>query len=76
MSINEEIETDDNKYEVRLMPIYSCKDCIFIYIDKGEGKYNTFCTKLTGRTMTIKYGTRPTPEHFKFPKFCLLPKRE
>ena len=69
-------EETEEKYEVRLLPIYSCKDWNFIYIDKSEGKYNTFCTKLAGRTMPIKYGSKMTPEHFKFPKFCMLDKGE
>ncbi len=74
--IEVESQNEEDKYEVRYLPIYSCKDCNFIYIEKDEYRYNTFCTKLAGQTMTIKYGTKMTPEHFKFPKFCLLTKRE
>ena len=67
---------EDEKYEVRLLPIYSCMDCDYIGYDIGTDKYITYCTKLVGCTPVIKYGTEKTPEHFKFPNFCSLAKRE
>lgn len=76
-SIKVETQTpnEDEKYEVRLLPIYSCMDCDHIGYDIGTNKYNTYCTRLAGCTPTIKYGTEKTPEHFKFPKFCTLAKK-
>jgi len=76
-------EDNDEQYEVRLKPIYSCKECDYLgkeIIAADErtwdpGRYTTFCTHLAGQTRTIKHGTEQTPEHYKFPKWCLLQKR-
>ena len=66
--------------EYRLLPIYSFKE--FHYLGKEvvaqndqagtPGRYSTYCTHLAGKTMTIKHGTKETPEHYIFPEWCLL----
>lgn len=75
-------ETNKNeKYEVRLLPIYSCADCdwldkeVVAKTEYSKGRYTTFCTKTVGHII-IKHGETETPEHYKFPKFCTLQKKE
>ncbi|MFA4870959.1 MAG: hypothetical protein WC623_22360 [Pedobacter sp.] len=66
--------------ERRLLPIYSCADCHFLgkeIVAKNDqigekGRFTTYCTHLAGKTIIIKHGTEPTPEHFEFPKWCIL----
>lgn len=68
------------KTEIRLLPIYSCRQCDYIgkeviaETEFSKGRYTTFCTHLAGKTMTIKHGEKETPEHYIFPSWCLLKK--